>query len=95
MPEPKKMSVLLVPQWTVTLVVRRAPGAAAQLDAAFVAVLRALHGWAPPPTEGGDRHWGLMQLQQANAPIFADEGQAGMALEFTTTAHFKSAQATP
>lgn len=95
MPEPKKMSVLLAPQWTVTLIVRRSSDAAAQIDAAFVAVVRALHGWAPPPTQGGDRHWGLMQLQQATAPIFADEGQAGMALDFITTALFKSAQATP
>ena len=91
-PDPARLSVLLTPQWTITLIVRRAAGAAAQIDTAFEAIFRALHGWAPPPAPGSDRGWGLMQMRRASAPIFADEGHAGMTLDFTTTALFNSGQ---
>ena len=44
--------VLVSPEWTVTLVVRRSATAAQEIDAALAAVIEALHGWMPGQQQG-------------------------------------------
>lgn len=93
MPDTRAAAMLMTPQWSITLVVRRGASAAAELDAAFEAVFSALHGWAPTDARG--RTWRRLEIQSVSAPVFAEEGQAGMTIAFTSTAFFKSEAAAP
>lgn len=82
----KTGAVSLAPNWMVTLVVRRGDGAAAQLDAAFAAVVESLHNWAPG--EQGGRKWERLRLVSVREPDFVEEGLAGMVLVFSTGARY-------
>lgn len=82
----KTGAVLVSPEWTVQLVVRRSGTAANQLDAAMAAVIEALHGWAPG--KQGARSWERLALTDISEPNFADEGFAGYQLTFATAATY-------
>ena len=84
----KTDAALVAPLWTVTAVVRRSPTAAAELDAAFAAIFASLHAWAPGQCAG--LGWERLALQSCQAPVFADEGQAGLQLNFLTSARYSS-----
>ncbi|CAM3328318.1 hypothetical protein [Polaromonas hydrogenivorans] len=88
-PDNKAGAVMVAPEWTVTLVVRRSDEAAGQLDAAFAAVLTSLHNWAPG--QQGGRGWEAVRLVRIVEPQFLDEGLAGSELVFNTAARYISA----
>lgn len=81
--------VTLSPEWTVTLVVRHSDAAAAQLEAAFAAVVAALHGWQPGQHSG--RGWTALRLVAAKEPLFTETGLAGIELFFSTSAKYHGA----
>lgn len=87
-PDSKTGAVMVAPEWTVTLVVRRSDEAANQLDAAFAAVIASLHNWAPG--QHGGRGWEPLKLVRVTEPQFVDEGLAGCELLFTTGARYTS-----
>lgn len=74
------------PAWAVTLVARRGPGAAAEIDTAIAAVIAALHNWPPGVVSG--RTWNHLALEQAAPPQYADAGLVGVELTFTTHARY-------
>lgn len=74
--------VTVVPEWLITLIVRRSDTAADQLDAAFAAVLGSVHDWMPGPQ--GGRNWEPLQLARVSEPMLAEEGVAGYELAFST-----------
>lgn len=76
-------AVTLEPVYTVRLIVRRAPEAAEQLDAALAAVVGALHNWRPGRV--GARQWRRIALRVAREAEFIDNGQAGYELVFTSS----------
>lgn len=76
-------AVTLEPVYTVRLIVRRAPEAAEQLDAALAAVVGALHNWRPGRV--GARQWRRIALRVAREAEFTDNGQAGYELVFTSS----------
>lgn len=84
----KTGAAMVAPLWTVTAIVRRSASAAAELDAAFAAIFASLHAWAPG--QYGGRGWERLALQSCQAPVFADEGQAAVQLNFTTAARYSS-----
>ena len=86
----KTGAVLVSPEWTVTLVLRRADDAADQLDAAMTAVIEAVHGWAPGKHSG--RGWERLALLDISEPVFGDEGLAGYELTFGTAATYMGQQ---
>lgn len=88
-PDSKAGAVMVSPEWTVTLVVRRSDQAADQLDAAFADVLASLHNWAPGQL--GGRGWEPLRLGRVTEPQFAEDGLAGIELTFTTGARYISA----
>lgn len=71
--------------WGVRLVVKRDPGAMAQLDGVLHAVIASLHNWLPG-TEGS-RAWQRLQLHEVR-PDFADEGLVEYAIVFKTSARY-------
>jgi len=83
--------VKVEPSWTVTLVVRRSDEAAGQLDAAFAAVVATLHNFTPANVSG--RYWSALALKRVEAPLFGDEGLAGIALTFSTGAAYLASRA--
>lgn len=86
----KTGAVLLSPEWTVTLVLRRAADAGDVLDAALADVIEALHNWAPG--KHGGRGWERLGLLDVSEPDFADEGMAGYTLTFSTAATYMGLQ---
>lgn len=89
-PDSKTGAVMVSPEWTVTLVVRRSDDAAAQLDAAFAGVIASLHNWAPG--QHGGRGWEPLRLGRVSEPNFADEGLAGYELLFSTAGSYMGQQ---
>lgn len=83
----KAGAVVVEPQWTVVLVLRRGGTASAELDAALQAVIGALHGWQPG--QHGGLGWEPLALQRISEPILADEGLVGYELTFSTQALYR------
>lgn len=79
--------VLVSPEWTVTLIVRRSDTAAEQIDTALAAVIGALHGWMPGQQQG--RGWEPLALTRISEPMLASEGLVGYELVFSTTALYR------
>ena len=79
--------VLVSPEWTVTLIVRRSDTAAEQIDTALAAVIGALHGWMPGQQQG--RGWEPLALTRISEPMLATEGLVGYELAFSTTALYR------
>ena len=79
--------VLVSPEWTVALVVRRSATAAQEIDAALAAVIEALHGWMPGQQQG--RGWEPLALTRISEPMLATEGLVGYELAFSTTALYR------
>lgn len=79
--------VLVSPEWTVTLVVRRSATAAQEIDAALAAVIEALHGWMPGQQQG--RGWEPLALTRISEPMLATEGLVGYELAFSTAALYR------
>ena len=86
----KTGAVLVAPEWTLQLVVRRSDVAAEQLDTAIAAVIETLHGWAPGRL--GGRGWERLALTNISEPAFVDEGYAGYQLTFGTAATYMGQQ---
>lgn len=82
----KTGAAMVAPEWAVTLMVRRGPGAAELLDAALSAAICSLHGWAPGQV--GERGWEPLGLVRVQEPVFADEGVVGYELAFATAARY-------
>lgn len=79
--------VMVSPEWTVTLVVRRSATAAQEIDAALDAVIGALHGWMPGQQQG--RGWEPLALVRISEPMLASEGLVGYELVFSTAALYR------
>ena len=60
--------VLVSPEWTVTLVVRRSATAAQEIDAALAAVIEALHGWMPGQQQGSTVWAARVQARASLSP---------------------------
>lgn len=82
----KTGAALVSPEYTVTLMARRADGVADALDAVFAATVGALHNWRPG-SQGG-RNWEPMALQRVSEALFSDAGVAGYELGFTSAATY-------
>ncbi|WP_312781622.1 hypothetical protein [Acidovorax temperans] len=80
-------AVMVQPGWSLVLAVRRSATAADELEAAFAAVIEALHGWAPGLHAG--RGWEPLQLAAVADAVFADAGLAGVELTFSTQALYR------
>lgn len=89
-PSVKGGGVMLAPEWTLTLAVRRSVDAAGQIDTALAAVIESLHGWQPG--QHGGRGWEPLQLARASEAQYADEGLAGYEIAFTTAATYMGQQ---
>jgi hypothetical protein len=79
-------AVMVAPEWTVTLVVKRGDAAAGQIDAAFAAVVDSLHNWMPG--QHGGRGWEPLKLTRVTEPLFDDAGLVGCELVFSTGARY-------
>lgn len=88
-PDSKTGAVMVQPEWTATLIVRRSDEAADQLDAAFAALIASLQNWQPGPL--GGRGWEPLRLARVTEPLFAEEGLAGIEIAFHTGARYLSA----
>ena len=84
-------AVVVSPEWTITLVLRRAADAAQDLDAALADVIGVLHNWAPG--KHGGRGWERLALMDVSEPDFADDGVAGYTLTFGTSAMYRGQDA--
>lgn len=82
----KTSAVLLQPQWTLVLAVRRSEEAAAQVDAALASVIGSLHNWQPG--QAGGRGWEPWRLTAVSEPMLPDEGLVGYELNFATAARY-------
>jgi len=82
----KTGAALVTPAIGLTLVVRKGEQAAAQLDAAFAAVVGSLLNWSIGQV--GGRQWEPVSLAQVNEPLLADEGLVAMELVFVTSAKY-------
>lgn len=82
-----KGMAMVAPEWTVTLITRRADDAAEMLDAAFAAVVASLHSWQPGSV--GGRGWESLDLVRVTEPDFVDEGLVGSSLVFSTSAMYR------
>ncbi len=80
-------AVMVQPGWSLVLAVRRSATAADELEAAFAAVIEAMHGWAPGQHAG--RGWEPLQLAAVADAVFADAGLAGVELTFSTQALYR------
>lgn len=87
---PRSAGVMLEPQWSITLMVRRGDTAAAELDAALDAVVCTLHGWQPG--SHGGRGWEPLKLQRITEPVFEDVGLVGYELVFSTAGLYQGQQ---
>lgn len=85
-PDSRTSAVMVAPEWSVTLVVKRGDAAADQIDAAFAAVVASLHNWVPG--EHGDRRWEPLRLTRVTEPLFDDVGLVGCELIFSTGARY-------
>lgn len=79
-------AVMVAPEWTITLIVKRGDGAADQIDTAFAAVVECLHNWKPG--QQGGRGWESLSLVRVTEPLFDDAGVVGCELVFTTGARY-------
>lgn len=80
-------AVNVQPSVSVALATKRGPDAAAQLDAAFAALVAAVHNWRPGTVAG--RAWNPLALQQVTPPQYLmTDGITGLELTFTTHARF-------
>lgn len=79
-------AVNVQPQVSVALATRRSADAAAEIDAAFAAVVAAVHNWRPGNVSG--RAWNALALQQVSAMQYLDNGLIGLELTFTTHARY-------
>lgn len=86
-PQVRKPSVSVQPEWAVTVVVRRGSDAAQKLDAAFAAVIGELHNWRPSEPIG--RGWTELQVARVQPADFADVALVGYEITFTTVAVFE------
>lgn len=84
-PQVRKPAVTLQPEWSVTLVVQKSDQAAAQIDAALVATIGALHNWRP---DDAARGWTELQVARVTEAAFSDAGLVGYEITFTTAAVF-------
>lgn len=84
-PQVRKPAVTLQPEWSVTLVVQKSDQAAAQLDAALIAAIGALHNWRPTDAA---RCWTELQVARVTEAAFSDAGLVGYEITFTTAAVF-------
>lgn len=77
--------VSVQPQWVISLGVTAGDDAAADVSAAFVAVLSSLQGWAPGNV--GGQGWNTLLLVSVQEPDFFPEGtpMVGMQMIFSTT----------
>ena len=80
-------AVMVQPGWSLVLAVRRSATAADELEAAFAAVIEAMHGWAPGQHAG--RGWEPLQLAAVADAVFAEDGLAGVELTFSTQALYR------
>jgi hypothetical protein len=80
-------AVMVQPGWSLVLAVRRSATAANELEAAFAAVIEAMHGWAPGQHAG--RGWEPLQLAAVADAVFAEDGLAGVELTFSTQALYR------
>lgn len=80
-------AVMVQPSWSLVLAVRRSATAADELEAAFAAVIEAMHGWRPDAHAG--RGWEPLQLAAVAEAAFADDGLAGVELTFSTQALYR------
>lgn len=85
-PQVRKPAATLQPEWVITLVVRRGPDAAQQLDAALAAAITSLHNWRP--ADAGGRGWTELQVANVLPADFADVALVGYQITFTTAAVF-------
>ena len=85
-PQVRKPAATLQTEWAVTLVVRRGPDAAKQLDAALAAAITSLHNWRPADASG--RGWTELQISRVLPADFADVALVGYEITFTTAAVF-------
>ncbi|MGE4338194.1 MAG: hypothetical protein AB7E55_19780 [Pigmentiphaga sp.] len=79
-------AVNIAPGWRVTLVTRKSIQASATVDAAFAAVVSALHNWAPGTVSA--RPWNRLALVAVMAPQYPDDGLVGIEMVFNTHARF-------
>lgn len=86
----KTGAAMVAPEWAVTLMARRGPGAAELLDAALSAAICSLHGWVPGQV--GGRGWEALDLARVQEPVFADEGVSGYEITFSTSALYMGQQ---
>lgn len=84
-PQVRKPAVTLQPEWSVTLVVQKSDQAAAQIDAALVVIIGALHNWRP---DDAARGWTELQVARVTEALFSDAGYVGYEITFTTAAIF-------
>lgn len=82
----KAGAVNVQPGYRVTLLTTKGDEAAALVDAAFVAVVGALHNWKPGEVAG--RRWERLSLLLVGAPQYPEDGLVGVDLLFTTGARF-------
>ena len=80
-------AVMVQPGWSLVLAVRRSATAANELEAAFAAVIEAMHGWAPGQHAG--RGWEPLQLAAVADAVFAEDGLAGVELTFSAQALYR------
>lgn len=85
-PQVRKPAVTLQPEWSITLVMQKSDLAAAQLDAALVASIGALHNWCP--VDATPRNWTELQLTRVTEALFSDAGLVGYEITFTTASVF-------
>lgn len=85
-PDSRTSAVMVAPEWTVTIVVKRGDAAADQVDAAFAAVVGSLHNWMPG--QQGGRGWEPLRLGRVTEPLFDNAGLVGCELVFTTGAKY-------
>lgn len=84
----KSGAVAIVPEWQITLAVRRGDDAAVSLDSALSAVIESLHGWQPG--YHGGRGWEALTLVRVTEPMLQEEGLVGYELTFVTGARYMS-----
>ena len=89
----KMGAVTVQPGWGITLVAKRGPTAAADLDAAVAAVIGAMQGWNPSKAANQPGMWSDFKLTGIEPPDFLQEGLVGLELVFTTGGAYKAAAA--
>lgn len=86
MQDARNGAALVAVEWAVHLVVGRSATAFAQLDAAFAAVIGALHHWTPGTAAPS---WSPLMLARVNQPEIVDQGLIAYSISFTTQAVYR------